>query len=455
MVHTYSLNGYHFAIDANSGSIHVLDQIAYDMLQDASEMPLLKFVKEKLKGKYPVDEISEAYAEIVVLHDGGMLFSTLESLESAVGAGAMQSGLKALCLHVAHDCNLRCEYCFAAKGDYNSGRHLMSREVALQAVDYLVANSAERRNVEIDFFGGEPLMNFDVVKEVVAYGRQLEKITNKHFYFTITTNGVLLDREKIDFINKHMDNVVLSVDGRKEIHDAVRHDAAGRGSYDRLVPLALELVGKRAGKSYFVRGTFTTRNKNFTEDVQHLADLGFEEISVEPVVGSGGGLHFQAADVPDILREYETLARQYMKWLENGRKIRFYHFNIDIYNGPCLLKRVAACGAGGEYMSVAPAGELYPCHQFVGQKRFAIGDIFKGTDNADMIEKFKANNIFAKKPCRDCWAQLFCAGGCHADAYFSNGSIASPNELSCTLQKKRIECAVMIQVWQADREKQN
>jgi uncharacterized protein len=421
------------------------------MLKDKDEMPTLANVREKLKASYSDDEILEAYGEIRSLNDEGMLFSSEEALEGAVSSKQPNTCPKALCLHVSHDCNLRCEYCFASSGDYNSGRKLMSRTVALKAVDYLVAASQDRCNIEIDFFGGEPLMNFDVVKETVAYGRQLEKSAGKHFYFTITTNGTLLDKESIDFINENMDNVVISIDGRKEVHDAVRHSQSGRGSYDTIVPLAKELVAGRNGKSYFIRGTFTARNKDFAKDVMHLADMGFKEISVEPVVGSGNDLYFKESDIPEILKEYEDLALQYIGRLSDGHGFRFYHFNINLYDGPCLFKRVTACGAGYEYLAVSPEGDLYPCHQFVGQDKFVIGDVFTGIHNNKMRDEFMGNNILAKDKCRGCWAKLFCSGGCHATAYFSNGGISEPNELSCTLQKKRIECAVMIQALQADK----
>jgi uncharacterized protein len=451
LVHTYSLNGYSIAIDGNSGSIHVLDDIACEMLKDANEMPTLTNVQEKLKATYSADEICEAYGEIQSLNDQGMLFSSEAGLEDAVSSTQINTGLKALCLHVSHDCNLRCEYCFASSGDYNSGRKLMSKAVAFKAVDYLVAASQGRHNIEIDFFGGEPLMIFDVVKETVAYGRQLEKATGKHFYFTITTNGTLLDKESIDFINENMDNVVISIDGRKEVHDAARHDRAGRGSYDKIIPLAKELVAGRNEKSYFIRGTFTARNKDFSKDVMHLADMGFKEISVEPVVGSGSDLYFKESDTPEILKEYENLALQYIERLSDDRRFRFYHFNINLYDGPCLFKRVTACGAGYEYLAVSPEGDLYPCHQFVGQDKFVIGNVFAGIQNNEMRDEFMSNNILSKEECKGCWAKLFCSGGCHANAYFSNGNIAQPNEFSCILQKKRIECAIMIQASMADK----
>lgn len=447
MVHTYSLDGYCFAVDGNSGSIHVLDEITFDLISGESEMPAYESVCRKLAGKYPQAEIDEAFGEIKALAEVGTLFSAEEDLLKAAGARRISNSPKALCLHVAHDCNLRCDYCFASEGDYNSGRKLMPREVALKAVDFLMESSSGRRHIEIDFFGGEPLMNFDVVKETVAYGRKLEASTGKCFYFTITTNGTLLDRKKIDFINEQMDNVVISLDGRKEVHDAARHDRAGHGSYDRIVPLAKELVAGRKGKSYFIRGTFTRRNMDFSKDVMHLADMGFREISLEPVVGTGKPLHFQESDKPGIFAEYENLARQYIRRVNGGRPFRFYHFYLDLYGGPCLFKRIAACGAGYEYLAVSPDGDLYPCHQFVGEEAFILGNVFTGLDprTREIREKFQANTVFRKEACRNCWAKLFCSGGCHANAYFSNGDILKPNELNCMLQKKRIECAIMVQ----------
>ena len=343
MVHTYSLNQYKIAIDGNTGSIHILDDITFEMLKDEEKMPSFEKAELKLRNQFASEEIIDAYNEIKTLNEQGLLFTSIDELERVVGSKTMNTSIKALCLHVSHDCNLRCEYCFASEGDYNSGRKLMSSDVALRAVDYLVANSGNRKNIEIDFFGGEPLMNFEVVKDVVAYGRSIEEKINKHFYFTITTNGTLLDKEKIKFINEYMDNVVISIDGRKEIHDQVRHDKAGYGSYDRIVPLTKELVSGRSGKSYFVRGTFTAKNKDFSEDVMHLADLGFNEISVEPVVGSGSDLYFKESDVPEIMKEYENLAIKYIERLKNNKDLRFYHFNIDIYGGPCLFKRITAC----------------------------------------------------------------------------------------------------------------
>lgn len=445
MVHVFTLNKMNFAVDGNSGSIHLLDNLSYRILSEMKELTNLNDTIEKLKTEYSYDEIKEAYDEIERLKEQGLLFSTTKTIEEMVSAKKSTDSIKALCLHVSHDCNLSCEYCFASKGDYQTGRKLMTKDVALKAVDYLVANSGQRHNIEIDFFGGEPLMNFDTVKEVVAYGRKLENKTGKKFYFTITTNGILFDEDKIKFINEYMDNVVISIDGRKEVHDSIRYDRAGRGSYDRIVPSAKKLVSGRNGKSYFIRGTFTARNKDFSKDIMHLASLGFKEISVEPVVGSGDTFFIREQDIPEILNEYEKFATDYLKLQQEESNFRFYHFNLNLYDGPCIYKRIVSCGAGFEYFAVSPEGFLYPCHQFVGQEEFIIGDIFNGINNEKLKENFRSNNILTKEKCKNCWAKLFCSGGCHADAFYSNGNISLPNEIACTLQKKRIECAIMIQ----------
>jgi len=452
MIHTYSLNGYNIAVDENSGAVHVLDDLTYEMLQNEVELPTIGGALKKLGNKYSKEDIVEGYEEILSLKEQGDLFSSIEDIEKIAASKDINTNLKALCLHVSHDCNLRCEYCFASEGDYNSGRELMSEEVAIKAVDYLVANSGGRHKIEIDFFGGEPLMNFEVVEAVVKYGRRIEKESGKLFHFTITTNGMLLNDYRIDFINKNMDNVVISIDGRKESHDPVRHDCNGKGSYDKIVPLAQKLVAGRNGKSYFVRGTFTAKNKDFSNDVMHLANLGFKEISVEPVVGSGSDLYFKESDTPDLLNEYENLAIKYIEKLSSDDKFRFYHFYINLDDGPCLFKRITACGAGYEYMAVSPDGKLYPCHQFVGQEEFVVGDIYHGIFNNKLCMELKNNTIFEKEACRECWAKLFCSGGCHANSFFTNGNIKQPNEVSCMLQKKRIECALMINAWKAEHD---
>lgn len=453
LVHTYALNGYNIAIDGNSGSIHLLDELTYNVLSGMQEMPQIEGLIDCFREQYSLEEIQEIYNDIHSLYEKGMLFTSDMELETAVNNKKTNKSVKALCLHIAHDCNLKCKYCFASEGDYKSGKSLMSIEVAKKSVDYLIQNSSDRKNIEIDFFGGEPLMNFSVVKETVLYANQIAQMSNKHFYFTITTNGVLIDQEKIKFLNEHMDNVVISIDGRKEIHDAIRPNNEGRGSYDRIVPLAKELIAVRNGKSYFVRGTYTAYNKDFTKDVMHLADLGFKEISIEPVVGSGKDLHFTEDDINDLLKEYDNLAIQYIQRLAENRDFNFYHFNVNVFNGPCLYKRITACGAGGEYLAVSPDGLLYPCHQFVGEEEFVLGDVFNGIHNLGVSDTFTENTILAKSLCQGCWAKLFCSGGCHANAYFTNGDIKKPNELSCTLQKKRIECAIMIQAWKMENGK--
>ncbi len=448
MIHTFTMNGCNIAVDGNSGSIHILDEISYNMISNMQELLPLNNMIQQFHNKYSDEDITETYNEIKSLKEQGLLFTTSQDIENAFAVNTNVNGIKALCLHVSHDCNLSCEYCFASKGDYKSGRSLMSKDVALKAVDYLVSNSGPRHNIEIDFFGGEPLMNFDTVKAVVTYGKELENKTGKNFYFTITTNGTLLDEGNINFINEYMDNVVISIDGRKEVHDSIRYDRARRGSYDRIVPLAQKLVSGRKGKSYFIRGTFTSKNLDFSRDVMHLAGLGFREISVEPVVGTGNKLFIQEQNVPEILDEYEKLALEYLQCLREGKDIRFYHFNMDLYGSPCIYKIITACGAGFEYLAVSPEGHLYACHQFVGQKEFIMGDIYNGINNNKLKDRFKSNNILTKEKCRNCWAKLFCSGGCHANSWYSNGNISEPNEIACTLQKKRIECAIMIQAVQ-------
>lgn len=454
MIHVFTMNGYNIAVDGNSGSIHMLDEISCRALREMSQSKTLREIQVSLEEEYPAADVAEACNEIRALAEQGLLFASDQSIIEAAGAEKNAGSLKALCLNISHDCNLACEYCFASKGDYQGGRQLMPAAVALRAVDYLVEHSGSRRNIEIDFFGGEPLMNFDVVRKAVAYGREIGKQANKDFYFTITTNGTLLDRENTAFINEEMDNVVISIDGRKEVHDAIRCDRAGRGSYDRIVPLALELVKARKNKSYFIRGTFTSRNKDFSRDVMHLADLGFKEISVEPVVGKGDKIFISEDDVPEILAEYEKFALEYLDCLRGGKDFRFYHFDVNLYKGPCVYKRLAACGAGSEYLAVAPDGKLYPCHQFVGLEDFIIGDINEGVTNTQIVRVFLNSNIIIKKKCRDCWAKLYCSGGCHANAWFSNSDITLPNEIACTLQKKRIECAIMIQAAKSEDKRQ-
>ena len=445
MVHVYSMNGINVAVDGNSGSINILDDVAFEMLTYFKSPFSYEQAFEKMKEKYSEQCIKETYEEINMLIEDGSLFSSELNSSDILPKLNKYNGIKALCLHVAHDCNLMCEYCFASKGNYKVEKNLMPFEVACKAVDFLVNNSGKRKNVEIDFFGGEPLLNFDVVRKTVEYGRKVQNSTGKEIHFTITTNGVLLDEEKINYINDNMDNVVISLDGRKEVHDAIRYDAAGNGTYDRILDNALKLVRKREGKSYFIRGTFTSGNLDFSKDVFHIADLGFNEISVEPVVGKGEKFHIYKENLPVVLAEYEKLACEYIERMKKGKQFRFYHFNINLYNGPCLYKRITSCGAGTEYFAVTPEGDLYPCHQFVGQAEFKMGNIHSGIENLALEKRFGEADIFTKEECRNCWAKLYCSGGCHANSYYSNGDILKPDETVCEMQKKRIECAIMIE----------
>ena len=451
MVHAFENNGYYIVLDVNSGSIHCVDEMVYEILKafpygfSSSEEVIQKF-----KGKYDEQELIQVCEEIKELEKEGMLYTP--DLDENLLWDKLENGngVKALCLNIAHDCNLACEYCFASKGDYNTNRGLMSEEVAHRALDFLAAHSGNRKNIEVDFFGGEPLLNFDVVKKAVAYGREIEKQGNKKFHFTITTNGTLLNDEIIDYLNETMDNVVISLDGRRKVNDTMRYDRGGHGSYDRIVPLARKLVEKRNGKQYYIRGTFTAKNLDFAEDVFHIADLGFNEVSVEPVVGTGSELHLNEEHIPTILAEYDKLARKYLDYVADGKELKFYHFNINLYGGPCVHRRVLACGAGFEYLAVSPEGHLYPCHQFVGHEQFIIGTVYEGIQNNDIAKHFRNCNIMTKDECKRCWAKYFCSGGCHANAYFSNNDIYVPNELACVLQRKRIECALMIAAAKAE-----
>jgi len=449
VVHVYSMNGLNIAVDGNSGCVHVLDDMTYDLLARFDSPFTFEQAAGSFQGKYSEGSIREAWDEINSLIEKGFLFSPVIDETSVLNDMNTDNGIKALCLHVAHDCNLMCEYCFASRGSYKVAKNLMPEEVAFKAVDFLIRNSGKRKNVEIDFFGGEPLLNFSVVKKTVEYGRRIEASAGKKLNFTITTNGTLLDDDKIRYINENMDNVVISIDGRKEVHDAIRYDAVGRGTYDRILGNALKLVCERGSKSYFIRGTFTSQNLDFSKDVLHLADLGFDEISVEPVVGKGEDFHLRREHIPEILAEYEQLASVYIKRIKEKKPFRFYHFNVDIYKGPCLYKRVTACGAGTEYFAVTPEGDLYPCHQFVGQREFITGNLDMGIKNNALSERFGKANIFTKEKCRECWAKLYCSGGCHANSFYSSGDVMKPEELFCEMQKKRIECAIVIEACKA------
>ncbi len=452
MVHTFSLGGYNIACDVNSGAVHALSDCAFDVL-NLLEAPLGEqcpdHVTEILSGAYKNKDISEAYAQLLELYNADMLFSDDDYFDVNKAVGG-KNPLKALCLHIAHDCNLRCKYCFASTGDFGTGRKLMPPEVAKAAIDYVINRSLSRRNIEIDFFGGEPLMGFDTVKETVEYAKEQAEKHGKHFRFTITTNGVLLDDEKIDYINKEMSNVVLSLDGRKEINDAMRPAANGKGSYDIILPKFKKLVDKRdKSKDYFVRGTFTRDNLDFAEDVLHIAECGFSELSVEPVVTE--------PEMPYALREedYETICKEYERLAEimkERKDFRFFHFMVDLDQGPCVIKRVRGCGAGYEYAAVSPEGDVYPCHQFVGKPEYKMGNVLEESFDDEISKTFVKENIFTRKACSECWAKFYCSGGCSAANVNMNGDISVPYEYACKLERKRLECAIMLKVHEALRE---
>ena len=452
MVHIYSMQGLNIAIDGNSGCIHVVDDVAGAIIEEYHRCGDFDQVGKVLADRFDPLVIRDTLWEIDSLRHAGLLFTP--DLDPSLLSPPVQPGqnLKALCLHVAHDCNLACSYCFASKGSYKVAKKLMPRQTAFKAIDFLLAHSGDKKNVEIDFFGGEPTLNFQVVQDTVAYGRQAAPGAGKQLNFTITTNGTLLDQEKTAYINEHMDNVVISLDGRPSIHDQVRPTANGENTYQTVMDEALRLVAARGDKSHYIRGTFTSRNPDFWQDVLHLADVGFTEISLEPVVGRDGDLYLNPSHLPAILASYERLADDYLNRIRDGRPYRFYHFNVDIYQGPCLQKRVSACGAGTEYLAVTPEGDLYPCHQFVGEPAFKMGDLDQGITNYHLGEQFRQANIFTKESCRNCWAKLFCSGGCHANSYYTNKDITQPEEMFCAMQKKRLECAITIEAWKSQQE---
>ena len=450
MIHQYKQCGYNIVLDICSGAVHIVDDIAYDIISLYENKEKNEVIAEisKKYGDVPRDEIIECYDQVTDLKNSGELF-TEDNFEPMAGElKAKTSGvIKALCLHIAHTCNLNCSYCFASQGKYHGERALMSFEVGKQALDFLIAHSGTRKNLEVDFFGGEPLMNFDVVKQLVAYARSIEKEAGKNFRFTLTTNGVLIDQDVIDFCNKEMSNVVLSLDGRKEVHDRFRVDYAGHGSYDKIVPKFQELVRQRDGKNYYMRGTFTHHNPDFLEDIKTMLNLGFTELSMEPVVtakGDPSGLTEE--DLPILMQQYEDLAKLQLERYREGRPFTFYHYMIDLTGGPCIYKRISGCGSGTEYMAVTPWGDLYPCHQFVGDPKYLMGDIWKGVTNTAVRDEFKHCNAYARKECQDCWAKLYCSGGCAANSYHATGSITGVYEYGCELFKKRMECAIMIKV---------
>ena len=453
MVHQYKLGGFNIVLDICSGAIHVVDDVAFDIIECFEKLEKEQIVNN-LTTKYAdspeisIADIEECYEQIEQLKNSGKLFSP-DTFENMAGTlKAKTSGvIKALCLHVAHTCNLNCEYCFASQGKYNGDRAVMSFEVGKRALDFLIENSGSRRNLEVDFFGGEPLMNFDVVKQLVSYARSIEKEKNKNFRFTLTTNGVLIDDDVIEFANKEMSNVVLSLDGRKEVHDRYRIDYNGNGSWEKIVPKFQKLVKARGGKNYYMRGTFTHFNPDFLEDIKVMLDLGFNELSMEPVVcASGDKNELTEQDLPIILSQYEDLANLMLEKDKEGKPFTFYHYMIDLKGGPCIYKRISGCGSGTEYMAVTPWGDLYPCHQFVGDEKFKLGDVFNGVNNTKIQQEFCDCNVYARPDCKDCWAKLYCSGGCAANAYHATGSVRGVYKYGCELFKKRMECAIMVAI---------
>ena len=450
MVHRYKNNGYNIVLDVNSGAVHIVDEIVYDLIplmehhMNADDTELAGL----LSGRYPVAEVHEAAAEIRELKDDGALFTpdTFEQYVASFTKGKLEHPVvKALCLHIAHDCNLRCKYCFAEEGEYHGRRALMSYEVGCRALDFLIGHSGGRRNLEVDFFGGEPTMNFEVVKQLVAYGRKREKEAGKSFRFTLTTNGMLLNDEILDFANKEMHNLVLSIDGRKEVNDRMRPTAGGKGSYDVILPKFKKAAESRGQTAYYVRGTYTHYNTDFAKDVLHLHDEGFEQISVEPVVCDPSEPYaLKEEDLPVLLEQYDILAKEIIRRRKEGRFINFFHFMIDLEGGPCVAKRLSGCGAGCEYLAVTPWGDLYPCHQFVGEDRFLLGNVYDGITNKELPEEFGRANVYTKPECKKCFARFYCSGGCMANSYHATGNINGNYAIGCELQRKRTECAIMI-----------
>ena len=452
MIHQYKNNGYNIVLDVNSGSVHVVDDIAYDAISLYEENPdTVKSEIMKLYKELNENDADELIQDIESLKESGELFSE-DIYEDYIDEIAdRQTVVKALCLHIAHDCNLSCRYCFAGKGEYNGESALMSLDVGKRALDFLVENSGNRRNLEVDFFGGEPLMNFEVVKDIVAYGRSLEEKYNKKFRFTLTTNGVLLNDDVIEFAGREMSNLVLSIDGRKELHDYMRPFRSGAGSYELILPKFKKAADARHQTDYYARGTFTHFNTDFDKDVLHLADLGFKQISVEPVVAKPTEDYaIKDEDIAAICEAYDRLAAEMLKREKEGNGFNFFHFMIDLTGGPCVAKRLSGCGSGTEYLAVTPWGDLYPCHQFVGNEDFLLGNIYDGIKRTDICSSFKKCNVYSKPKCKDCFAKFFCSGGCAANAYNFEGDINESYETGCILERKRVECALMLQAARAD-----
>lgn len=445
MIHQYKNNGYNIVLDVNSGSVHVVDDLVYDVIAKLDQGATEEETAAALKAVYPEQEIAEAMEECRELKDAGVLFTEDVYEKAIIDYKARKTVVKALCLHIAHDCNLACKYCFAEEGEYHGRRALMSFEVGKKALDFLIANSGQRRNLEVDFFGGEPLMNWQVVKDLVAYGREQEKIHNKNFRFTLTTNGVLLNDEIMDFCNKEMANVVLSVDGRKEVHDRMRPFRSGAGSYDLVMPKFKKFADSRNQERYYVRGTFTHHNLDFSKDVLDLADQGFKQISVEPVVAQDSEEYaLKKEDIPKICEEYDKLAAEMVKREKEGKGFTFFHYMIDLTGGPCVYKRLSGCGSGTEYLAVTPWGDLYPCHQFVGNEKYLMGNVDEGITKTEIVDEFKCCNVYTKEKCRNCFAKFYCSGGCAANSYNFHGTIQDAYDIGCELQRKRVECAIMI-----------
>lgn len=457
MIHQYKNNGYNIVLDVNSGCVHVVDDLVYDIIALYENMDTEAIVTEIME-RYRVagtvvkeQEIREAIEEMEELKEQGSLFTEDIYKDYIIDFKKRQTVVKALCLHIAHDCNLACRYCFAEEGEYKGRRALMSYEVGKQALDFLIQHSGNRRNLEVDFFGGEPLMNFDVVKQLVAYGREQEVLHDKKFRFTLTTNGILLDDDIIEFINQEMSNVVLSIDGRKEVNDFMRPARNGKGSYDVILPKFKKVAESRNQTNYYVRGTFTHHNLDFAADVLHLADLGFEQISVEPVVAAPEESYaIKKEDIARICEEYDALAKEMIERKKKGRGFHFFHFMIDLTGGPCVAKRLSGCGSGTEYLAVTPWGDLYPCHQFVGTEEFLMGNVFDGVIKTDIRDEFKLCNVYAKEKCKECFARFYCSGGCAANSFHFHGTINDAYDIGCELQRKRVECAIMIKAAEAE-----
>lgn len=452
MIHQYKLNGYNIVLDTYSGAIHTVDDLAYDIIslyKEKSTEEIITSMLEKYKADKTItrEEILSCIEDIKELEKAGKLFSKDIYKNRTFDFKNRKTDIKALCLHVAHTCNLNCEYCFASQGKYHGERALMPYEVGKRALDFLIENSGSRHNLEVDFFGGEPLMNFEVVKKLVKYAREQEKLYNKNFRFTLTTNGLLIDEDVIAFVNKEMSNVVLSLDGRKEVHDSLRKTISGQGSYDIIIPKFKKLVEARGGKNYYIRGTFTHNNIDFLKDILHMADLGFTELSMEPVVCAPNEPYaLTEEDLPILKEQYELLAKEMIKRDSENRGFTFYHYMLDLTHGPCIYKRISGCGSGTEYLAVTPWGDLYPCHQFVGDEKFKLGDIYNGIVNTKVRDEFKLCNAYARPECKDCWAKLYCSGGCAANSYHATGNILGTYKYGCELLKKRIECAIMIKI---------